>query len=232
MPTTRRFLLTGLLIALSGMLVACGSGDDSKQSTADLAPRLESAKKQIDTAETVDLSMATKEVPSGVTGLLSATGKGNHSPAFEGKVKVVTSGATIGADVIALDGQVYAKTGFAPVFLKIDPASLGAPDPAALFATSGGVSDLLIKTTALKAGDKTRDGDDVLTTITGTLDGATVQSLIPTADAAQTFSVTYKLTDKDQLRAATITGPFYDATATTYTLTLKLLDEPLTVQAP
>ena len=58
-----------------------------------------------------------------MTGLLSAKGKGNHSPAFDGKVKVVTGGSSLDADVIAVEGKVYAKTSFAPVFLTIDPAT-------------------------------------------------------------------------------------------------------------
>lgn len=214
-------------------LAACGGDKETEQTVDELTPRLEAAKTALDDAETIELTLATKALPSGVTGLLSASGQGNHDPAFTGDVKVVTGGTSLGAEVISVDDTVYAKTGFSPTFLEIDPASLGAPDPAALFATSGGVSDLLVNTDSLKAGEQTRDGEDVLTTISGTLAGSTVQSLIPTADAAKKFAVTYSLNDSDELQKASIKGPFYPGgEATTYTLTPAISDEPLTVTAP
>ena len=120
-----------------------------------------------------------------MTGLLSAKGKGNHSPAFEGKVKVVTGGSSLDADVIAVKGKVCAKTSFAPVFLTIDPASLKAPDPAALLDTDTGITQILAKTTKLTEGGKSRDGYDVLTTIKGALPGSVVKDIIPSAAARQ-----------------------------------------------
>jgi lipoprotein LprG len=210
-----------------------GDSGSEKTDTSELQKRLSAARATIDEAETVDISLTTKSLPDGVTGLLSATGQGNHSPAFKGEVKVVTGGSTLSADVVSAEGTLKAKTSFSPLYLEIDPASLKAPDPAALLDAETGVTQILDKTEALKAGDESRDGSDVLTTITGTLPGSLVRTIIPSADAEQTFDVTYRLTDDDELRDATLTGPFYpEGGDVTYTVKIATSDKPVTIKVP
>ncbi len=235
-----RHLLPALLTA--GLLLSgcTGSSDSSGGSDgsdggggSDLATRLADAKKTLDSAETIDISLSTKSVPDGVTGLLSATGKGNHSPAFEGKVTVVTGGASLGADVVATGGKVYAKTGFTPDFAPIDPADLKAPDPAALLKADGGITSILTSTDGLAEDGQSRDGKDVLTSIKGTLPGSVVATIIPSAASDQDFAVVYRLDDDDELRDATISGPFYPGgDKVTYTVALKTSDTPVTIDAP
>jgi lipoprotein LprG len=226
------------LVATGLLLTACSGGSDSSDGGAskggdDLAGRLAEAKTGLDGAETISISLATKKIPDGITGLLSATGKGNHSPAFTGKVTVITGGASLGADVIATGGKVYAKTGFLPTFAPIDPASLKAPDPAMLLDPDNGITQILVKTEGLKEGDKSRDGKDVLTTITGTLPGDVVRTIIPSADASKAFTVAYRVDDDDRLRDATLTGPFYPGgDEVTYTVTLSTSKTPVTIEAP
>ncbi|MEV7396189.1 LppX_LprAFG lipoprotein [Aeromicrobium sp. NPDC092404] len=230
---TRHLILTVAASAL--MLAGCtGSSDGDKGGDpAKLQARLTDAKAGLDDAETITISLATEKLPSGVTGLLSAKGKGNHSPAFEGKVKVVTGGSSLDADVVAVDGKVYAKTSFAPVFLTIDPASLKAPDPASLLDTETGISQILAKTEKLDEGEKSRDGEDVLTTIRGTLPGSLVKDIIPSAAEGKTFAVTYRLDDDDVLRDATLKGPFYpNGGDVTYTVKLTTSDTPVTIEPP
>ena len=222
-------LATALMLTSAG----CSSNDKPKAEDKTLAPRLAKAKATLDGAETLTVALATKSLPTGVTGLLSAVGEGNHSPAFKGKVKVITGSASLGADVVAVGGTVYAKTSFAPIFVEIDPASLKAPDPATLIATSGGISDLLVNSTKLTDGGKTRDGSTVLASIKGQLPGTIVKSLVPSADQTKTFTVTYRLTDDDQLRDATINGPFYpDSGNITYTIKVSTSDTPVTITKP
>lgn len=225
-------LTTGLLI--SGCSGSSDSSDGDSGGTAkELSARLAAAKATIDDAETIDITLSTKNLPDGITGLLSAKGKGNHSPAFTGKVTVVTGGASLGADVIAVGGKVYAKTGFLPGFTAIDPAQLKAPDPASLFAAEDGITQILVKTDDLAEGGQSRDGKDVLTTITGTLPGSVVRTIIPSAAADGTFAVTYRLDDDDELRDAALTGAFYPGGGkVSYTVTLKTSDAPVTIEAP
>ena len=231
-----RHLLPALLT--TGLLLSCcsGSSDDDKGDGADtteLADRLAAAKTTIDEAETVSIKLATKRLPDGITGLLSAEGKGNHSPAFTGTVTVVTGGASVGADVIAVNGQVYAKTGFLPGFTSIDPAQLKAPDPASLLSTDAGITQILVKTDDLAEGKQSRDGKDVLTTITGTLPGGVVRTIIPSANASAMFTVTYRLDEDDELRDTTLTGQFYPGgDKVSYTVTLATSDTPVTIEAP
>ncbi|MCL3818562.1 LppX_LprAFG lipoprotein [Aeromicrobium wangtongii] len=225
------------LVATGLLLGACSGGSDSSdeaQKGGDgLSGRLSDAKTALDDAETISIKLATKRVPDGITGLLSAEGKGNHSPAFTGKVTVVTGGASLAADVIATAGKVYAKTGFLPTFSPIDPASLKAPDPAMLLDRDNGITQILVKTQDLKQGDKSRDGKDVLTTITGTLPGSVVRTIIPSANAGKPFTVAYRVDDDDNLRDVTLTGPFYPGVdEVTYTVVLSTSKTPVTIEAP
>ncbi|WP_162891163.1 LppX_LprAFG lipoprotein [Aeromicrobium sp. A1-2] len=221
------------LIAAALVLGGCSGSSDDTVDPAALQARLTAAKKTIDDAETITISLVTKGLPSGVTGLLSAKGQGNHSPAFDGKVTVLTGGTSLGAEVIAVGGQVFAKTSFAPVFLSIDPATLKAPDPASLLARDTGITQILAKTEKLAQGDKSRDGKDVLTTITGTLPGSLVRDIIPSAAADKTFTVSYRLDDDDVLRDATLKGPFYpEGGDVTYTVKLTTSDTPVTIEKP
>lgn len=198
-----------------------------------MSARLAAAQETIDAAERIDVTLTTEKLPSGVTGLLSAEGFGNRTPAFSGQVTVVTGGASLDADVVAVDGQVYAKTSFAPVFLSIDPKTLGAPDPADLIGTSGEGLSSVLTATKPTGSDRTREGSDVLTTISGTIPGSTVANLLTTASDTGTFKVTYTLEDDDVLRSAKITGPFYRGKANvTYVLTLKASDEPADISKP
>ncbi|MET0819907.1 MAG: LppX_LprAFG lipoprotein [Aeromicrobium sp.] len=224
------------LLAAGLLLSACtGSSDtsDGSDGGGGLTARLADAKKTLDGAETISISLSTKNIPDGVTGLLSASGKGNHSPAFTGKVTVVTGGASLGADVIATGGRVYAKTGFLPDFTAIDPETLKAPDPAALLKADGGITEILTSTEKLTEDGQSRDGKDVLTSIKGSLPGSIVSTIIPSASPSKDFAVTYRLDDDDVLRDATISGPFYPGDETvTYTVALKTSDTPVTIKAP
>ncbi len=229
---TRHLILT--LAASTLVLAGCtGSSDGDKGDPAKLQARLTEAKAALDDAETITISLATPKLPSGVTGLLSAKGKGNHSPAFDGKVTVVTGGSSLDADVIAVDGKVYAKTSFAPVFLTIDPASLKAPDPASLLDPETGITQILVQTTKVTEGGKSRDGADVLTTIKGTLPGSLVKDIIPSAAKDKSFTVTYRIDDENVLRDATLKGPFYpNGGAVTYTVKLTTSDTAVTIEPP
>ncbi len=222
------------MLAAALFLAGCqGESDDPQADTSELQQRLSAARATIDGAETIDISLTAKSLPDGVTGLLSATGQGNHSPAFKGEVKVVTGGSTLSAEVISAGGTLKAKTSFSPVYLQIDPASLKAPDPAQLLDAESGITQILDATEDLEAGEKSRDGSDVLTTISGTLPGSLVRTIIPSADAASTFTARYRLTDDDELRDATLTGSFYpEVDDVTYTVKLATSDEPVEIKVP
>lgn len=226
--------VASVLTALS--LAGCGAGDDKQSSEKKrniLLERLTEARADIDTAETVTIALKAKALPDGTSGLQAAEGAGNKTPAFTGTVKYITGSSTISSEIIAVGADVMAKPSFSPVFITIDPASLKAPNPASFFEKDTGVSQILVATKGLKDGGKSRDGEDVLTSIDGTLPGSVVRAVIPSADTTAPFSVTYRLTDDNELRDATITGPFYpNVDNVTYTLQVSTSDEPVNITLP
>jgi lipoprotein LprG len=220
--------------ALAGGLVACTGDDGGDGSGDDLGTRMEAARTALDDATSLDLRLVTEELPDGVEGLLAAEGSGNHDPAFEGTV-TIASGAfgDIDAEVVAVDGDVFAQLPFTPGYAPIDPADYGAPDPAALLAADSGVSQWLTSTEGLADEGESRDGEDVLTSVSGTLPGDVVDGLIPSADEAADFAVEFRLTDADELRDATITGPFYPGgDDVTYDLSVEPSDEDVEISPP
>ncbi|WP_185973009.1 LppX_LprAFG lipoprotein [Aeromicrobium piscarium] len=221
-------VIAALVAAL--VLTACTSDEGS---SGDPEERLDAAAARLQDAPAIDFSIGTDELPRGVTGLLSVKGHGDTSPAFEGEARVVAGGTTLPADVIATDGKLWVKTGLSSEFLSIDPAQFGIPDPAQLVSGEDGVLSLLTSATDLEEGEDVRDGRDVLTTITGSLAGADVARLLPTADESGTFEVEFRLNQDDELTDAVVTGPFYageDDVA--YTLTITALDEPVEITEP
>ena len=230
----RRLMLPLAFLLAAGLLAGCGPDKSDPKVQRDLLKeRLTEARAKIDEAETINLSLSAKNMPDGTSGLLSATGSGNHNPAFKGNVKVITGGATITAEVVAVGSEVMAKPSFAPIFLTIDPASLKAPNPAALFETSVGFSQVLVETRGLKEGAKSRDGEDVLITITGSIPGSIVRAILPSADPKASFPVTYRLTEDNELRDASISGPFYPGVAdVTYDISVTTSSEPVSITLP
>ncbi|WP_404389081.1 LppX_LprAFG lipoprotein [Humibacillus xanthopallidus] len=215
---------------------ACtGSGDTPSptQSTPSAAQRLTAAKAKVDAAPSVHLTLASKDVPEGSNGIISADGWGKHPPAFKGTFKVRLAGIEGDAEITSVDGAVYAKLPFVPGTREIDPTSLGLPDPATLFSTDAGLTGLMTKTTSPTVSGQVRAGSEVLTTITGTIPGAAVVDLFGIGDRAGTFDVTYGLTEGDELRQVTLTGPFFGAsTSSSYVLTLDQYGQPVTITAP
>lgn len=229
-----RASLAGLCLALCAVGLGACTDDGGGEPAEDLGARLESARTALDEAPSLQLELTTESLPDGVVGLVSADGVGNHDPAFEGSVTVEASAlGEIDADVIAVDGDVYAELPFTPGFSPVDPAELGAPDPAALVATEGGVSGWLTSADDLASEGESRDGEDVLTAVSGTLPGDVVADLIPTADAEADFAVEFRLADDDVLRDASISGPFYpDGGDVTYELAVQPSDESVDITAP
>lgn len=226
-PLRRVRLLAGPLALVLAVGTACGGDDDGGGSEEEKSPQeaLAAAKQTLDDTSGVQISLSTRDLPSGVSaGITSATGVGTHPSAFQGTFKLSVSGIPADAEVIAVDGKTYAKNSLLlPQWTEIDPADYGAPDPAQLMDPAGGFSGLLSSATDLEAGDTVRGGDgnrEVLTEYTGTLPAEAVSALIPAA--AGDFDVTYTITDDDELREAVIEGAFYGEQLgeLTYSLTL------------
>lgn len=201
--------LTGaLLLAVSG----CSGGDDESSAAADQTPEevLALAKTTLDETSGVEISLATDDLPDGVTGILEAAGTGTHAPAFDGSITVSLSGQAFEVPVVAVDGLVYAELPLTSGYQEVDPTEYGAPDPAGLMSTDAGFSSLLPATTGVEAGESIRggaDNDEILTEYTGTVPGVVVENVIP--GASGDFEATYTITEGGELREAVLTGEFY-----------------------
>jgi lipoprotein LprG len=200
-----------------GTLAACGGDEETPELTTE--ERLTAAKTALDETEGVRIALKADELPPAVDGLLTADGVGTHAPAFEGDIQVSASGLTAKASVIAVDGKVWAVLPFTTDYAPIDPADYSAPDPAALMSADGGLSSLLTAADDVEEGDQVREGEEVLTEITGTLPGDAVASVIPSARADADFDAAFTLDDDNQLSEVTMTGPFYPGAGdVTYTI--------------
>jgi lipoprotein LprG len=230
-------LAAAALSALCAVGVAsCSSAPEATTpSASQLSPaqQLAAAKAKVDAAPSVHLKLASSNVPEGSSGVVSADGWGKHPPAFKGTFKVALNGMQADAEITSLDGEVYAKLPLIPGTNKIDPKTFGLPDPAVLFSPDKGLTTLLTATTNPLAGEKVRQGSEVLSTITGTVPGKAVTDLFLIGDSNGTYQVTYGLTDSGELRQVVITGPFFGAgTTSTYTLTLDQYGQPVTITKP
>ena len=192
-----------LVLAVGG---CSGDGASDEQTPAEV---LAGAKSALDKTAGVHLSLTTDDLPDGVDGVVDADGIGTHDPAFEGTIGARVNEIPLNVPVVAVDGLVYAKLPFTSRYAEIDPGDYGAPDPSQLMATDGGVSDWLTAATDVTAGDRVRDGDEVLTTYTGTVPGKAVASVIPSADATATFDAEFRVDDQGRLQRADVSGPFY-----------------------
>ena len=226
--------LVVVLLALALTLAGCSGADTTPKPEVSPADVLASAKTNLDDTSGVRIGLSTPTLPKGVSGLLAANGIGTHAPAFDGTIKVSAAGVTADADVVAVDGKVYAQLPFTSKFVPINPPDYGAPDPADLLATKGGLSSLLTAATKIQTGKKVRDGPVVLRSYTAEVPGEAVASVIPSADPGATFSAIFTVDDQDRLAKAVLSGPFYPQApdAVTYTISFKEYGVTKDITAP
>lgn len=232
-----------LALVAAALLVVAGCTDDDKQGDGgsggqsdDPVALLTAAKKAIDDAASVHVVLTGKDVPDGAVALTKGDGVATHAPAFKGKLGVVSNGTAIDADVVAVGGKVYVKPAFSPSFIQFSPkqlSDLGAPDPAVFLDPAKGVTSLLptLKDPAIKG--ETRQGSAVLTEVAGTINGDSLTGIFPKAPKDKQFPAVFKI-DKSskQLTTATVSGPFYGTTTTSYDLTLDKYGEQVTIDKP
>jgi lipoprotein LprG len=234
----KRLLALGavLLIALAGCSDKKDSGGGGGQSGDDAVALLTAAKKSIDDAASVHIVLTGRDLPDNAQTLASGDGVATHAPAFKGTLTVRAAGAPIDAEVVAVGSKVYAKLPFTPSFIELPPsqlAGLGAPDPAILLDPAKGFTSVLLTVKDPKITGESRQGSKVLTEITGSVPGKSLQGIFPKAPADKDFPSTFKI-DKDtkQLVSATITGPFYDGTTSSYDITLDKYGEKVEITKP
>ncbi len=194
---------------------------------------MELAKKHFDDSGSVHIALSTKSTPTSGNGVLGATGTVTRAPAFEGEVKVVLSGLTATVPVTSVDDKVYAKLPLQTKFAVIDPTEYGAPDPADFADPEAGLSALLTQMDGLEEGDRTRAGDEVLTTYTGSVPGEAVKKIIPSADAKQSYQTRVGVDEDGFARTVRVTGVFFSGSdEVTYDVAFDDYDKDVEITAP
>jgi lipoprotein LprG len=233
MSYRRPLPLLVLLVVAALVLSGCGAQKSEKKKGASPSSVMTSAKKKFDDASSVHIALSTKSTPSKGNGVLGATGDVTHDPAFKGDVKVVLGGLTATVPITAINGKVYAKLPLQTKYATIKPSEYGAPDPASFADPGKGLSSLLTKIDGLKKGKQTRDGDQILTSYTGTLPGEAVKQIIPSADSGSTYKTKVGVDDKGYATKVGITGPFFaDGKDVTYDVGFSKYDKGVKISAP
>jgi lipoprotein LprG len=195
--------LVPLLIAVGACSGGGGKGDGKPGDV------LASAKKALDSTSGVRLQLTTPQMPKGVSGVTKADGIATHDPAFMGDIDIVYSGLKVSIKVIATGGVVYAVLPYTTKYVEVTPSDYNAPDPAGLMDPDAGISGWLTKATDVAKDKSVRDGNEVLTSYTGKLNGAAIVSAIPSADDKGSYDAIFTIDSKGRLRKATVTGAFY-----------------------
>ena len=228
-----RVILAPIALGLVLALVGCSS-DAPEAPAQSPTEQLTAAKQAFDAAKTVQLDLSSRDVPPRENGVTAAKGAGVidvTEPKFQGTITGTIKGLAGTIDVIAIGKTAYLKF-FTPDYKKTDLSTLNAPNPAMFFDPATGISALLPQTANPTADGQTRSGQEVLTKISGTLPGSTVEDLFHLGDGTGTFAVSYGITDSNQLRTATLKGPFFPGVEATYVLVLTDYGAPVEITRP
>ncbi len=227
-----------LVATVSATLLAagCSAGEAEPDAPAprSAAAQLAAAKTVLDGAGSVTLDLTSRDVPLRENGVTAAKGSGLISatePKFEGTITGSIQGVAGTIETIAIGETTWIKF-FTPDFVETDLDTINAPNPALFFDPDGGISALLTATTDPTDAGQVRSGSEVLARIDGGLPGDQVETLFHLGDGSGDYTVSYGLTEGDELRTASIVGPFFPGTQATYSLTLKDYGKPVEITRP
>ncbi len=223
-----RTTVTALLAVL--VLAGCGGGEP-EESAGDLLAR---AKTTLDDATSVHFVLSSDGAPAGGNALLGGEGDIARPASFSGTLQVQAFGSSIDAQVISVDGTVYAQLPLTTGYSVVDPATLGVGDPGALIDPDTGISQLLTAAQSPELGEQSRVDGEVVQEVTGTLPGDLVADLLTSQDPAQDVTAVFSVaTDSGQLRQVELTGPFFTADDTgSYTIVLSDFGADVSITAP
>lgn len=223
-----------LALALATSVAVAGCGSSSGGDHESPAKALAAAKKTMDASSSWHLTLSTDSEPSDGNGVLKADGVGTHDPAaWKGSVDAVISHLHATIPVVAVDGKVYAKLPFTGKYTTIDPSEYSAPDPADFMDPDSGLSALLTELDGAKETGTARAGKKIVTIYSGTLSGADVKRIIPSASSSGTFDTTVNIDQDHEVTSVSVTGPFFAGSASvTYDLTVDDYGQDVKITAP
>ena len=221
---------TAALVLAALVLAGCGGGG-SDESAGDLLAR---AKTTLDDASSAHFVLTSDGAATGGSALLGGEGDIARPAAFRGTLQVQAFGSSIDAEVISVDGTVYAQLPLTSGYSVVDPATIGVGDPGALIDPDTGISQLLTAAESPELGEESRVDGEVVREVTGTLPGDLVADLLTSEDPAQDVTAVFSVaTDSGELRQVELTGPFFSAEDSgSYTIVLSDLGADVSITAP
>ncbi|MBM6404431.1 LppX_LprAFG lipoprotein [Phycicoccus sp. CSK15P-2] len=230
----RRPVLAAALTALTLFAGCSGGGTEDAPPERTPAERLDAARVALEGAGSVALDLTSEDVPPQENGVTAARGSGvvdATEPRFQGTITGTVRGVAATVDVIAVGDDAYLKL-FTPDYEPFDLSTLNAPNPADFFDPADGIASLLPQTADPTVDGRVRAGKEVLLQVSGTIPAEPVDTLFHIGEGEGTYRVSYGLTDDDQLRTATLVGPFFGTEDSTYRLTLTDYGAPVEISRP
>lgn len=227
----RTTLLPVTVLAFVTLLAGCSSGGEGGLEPQE---RLAQAQATLESTEAITFDLTSADVPNSVNGVQAASGTGvieGDLIKFEGEFQGQVGGVSATVSVLAIGDDTYMKL-FTPAYEPVDLSTLGVPNPASFFAPDTGIASLLAATEDVAEGEQVREGNEVLTQITGTLAGEHILALLYIGSEAATFDVTYGLTEDNELRTAVVTGEFWAGSTSTYTMLLTDYGQVVPIERP
>jgi hypothetical protein len=232
-------LAAGLAAGLpAGLLAGCTRSSTpaaagSSSTAPDAAATLATAKKTLDAAGAMHFTLLSDDSQKATTALVGGEGDIARPDRFSGSLEVLVAGQKLRVKVVSVARTVYAQL-FSSSWAKVDPAQFGLHDPGTFMAPQGGLDDLLSTATNPRFTGEKRRGSEVLRMLAAEVPGSTVARVLASKDAARAVPAVFGVdTATGQLREATLTGPFFDASTTsTYTVVLDKYGEHVDIRAP
>jgi LppX_LprAFG lipoprotein len=221
----------GLLGACTGHSTPAAAGSSS--AAPDAAAILATAKKTLDAASAMHFTLSSDNSPKGASALVGGEGDIARPDRFSGSLDVLVAGQKLRVKVVSVGRTVSAQL-FSSSWAKVNPAQFGLHDPGTFMAPQGGLGDLLSTATNPRVTGEKRRGTEVLRTVAAEVPGSTVARVLTTKDASRSVPAVFGVDRATgQLREATLTGPFFDAsTVSTYTVVLEKYGEQVDIRAP
>ncbi len=221
-----------MLLAGGLLLSGCsGGGGGDGESAAQLLTR---AKTTLDAAPSLHFELTSADAPPTGTAVLGGSGDIARPAGFTGTLQVQSIAGTVDVQIVSVDGTVYAQLPFTSSFSVVDPATLGFGDPGALIDPDTGISQLLTAAESPELGEESRVDGEVVRTVTASLPGDLVESLLTTADPTQPVRAEISIAeDSGELRQVQMTGPFFAAGQDSdYTIVLSDYGADVQITAP
>jgi hypothetical protein len=218
----------GLLVSTA---TACGT---SATGPTDPTAFLKSARDAFDSAPAMHFMLTYQgPTPKGLS-LTGGTGDFERPDKFQGTLDVLYNGLPLQVKAIAVSDSLFIELPFQSNYSQTNPAQYGVGNPSHLISPTSGVSRLLTSAISPHFSGTERYRGELLTEVSASLPGPLVAALLTSKDPSRPVSAVFAIDpSSDQVRIATLTGPFYFADRnSTFHLVLDDYGEQISIRAP